>query len=577
MSFNIRCPYCNTVLEVDEQWVGMECECPQCRQKFVVPAPAAEEAPQAPKMQPPPTYRRSTPPPRQQYHRWNTPPQPQPSYQPPPDNETAGSDEEYRVYNPWGILLWSLFVPMLSFWFLKRSYEELDEPKRRGTAAVCFYLCIIHLLSWPGGVAISIIAAIINAAAVSSAVSVILEYSRFISCLFAIGALIDSIKFMRLLKREYAGYPIRYRSTWLPCGCLTAAVLLLPMIIALMLLPALNRAKERARRTACSANFKQTGDAIYRYIIDNHDLPPTFAALVNGKDVGSEIFKCPSSGKEYIYLGSGLKPCKSDIPIAMDIPGNHAKYVNILHMGGYPSGHSLPREMNSCVEILKELYPKLADSEEGRIVLKNARRADAALGRAAEAFPPEIAELYKTAVNGDAEAQYKMGLRCVKGDGIEEDPEGAVDWFRKAAEQGHAEAQYFCGLGHLYGAGNVAENRKALERMELTKLTRFKLQNPTAAVKWFRKAAEQGHAEAQYLLAWCCMTGNGTGKSLAEGLKWMRKAAGQGLAGAQCILGVCYLYGNGVEKDSAEGVRWLRKAAEQGYPKAKKILESLKK
>ena len=53
MAFNIQCPHCNTQLEIQEQWIGMECECPQCRQKFVVPPPAET----------PPSYRRSTPPP----------------------------------------------------------------------------------------------------------------------------------------------------------------------------------------------------------------------------------------------------------------------------------------------------------------------------------------------------------------------------------------------------------------------------------------------------------------------------------------------------------------------------------
>ena len=40
------------------------------------------------------------------------------------------------------------------------------------------------------------------------------------------------------------------------------------------------------------------------------------------------------------------------------------------------------------------------------------------------------------------------------------------------------------------------------------------------AVKWYRRAAEQDHAEAQYNLAVCCYDGNGVEKNPAEEMKW---------------------------------------------------------
>lgn len=59
------------------------------------------------------------------------------------------------------------------------------------------------------------------------------------------------------------------------------------------------------------------------------------------------------------------------------------------------------------------------------------------------------------------------------------------------------------------------------------------------AVKWFRKAAEKGNAEAQYGLGICYEYGQGVEKDLAESVKWYRKAAEQGLADAQCAFGIC--------------------------------------
>jgi len=61
-------------------------------------------------------------------------------------------------------------------------------------------------------------------------------------------------------------------------------------------------------------------------------------------------------------------------------------------------------------------------------------------------------------------------------------------------------------------------------------------QDYSQASGWFRKAAEQGDAEAQYCLG--CAYSNGDGVAEDEDLssKWLRKAAEQGNADAQCAL-----------------------------------------
>jgi len=55
-------------------------------------------------------------------------------------------------------------------------------------------------------------------------------------------------------------------------------------------------------------------------------------------------------------------------------------------------------------------------------------------------------------------------------------------------------------------------------------------------------------------------------KDAVESMKWYRKAAEQGLAYAQYNLGDCYVKGTGVAKDEVEAVKWYRKAADQGMP-----------
>jgi TPR repeat protein len=48
------------------------------------------------------------------------------------------------------------------------------------------------------------------------------------------------------------------------------------------------------------------------------------------------------------------------------------------------------------------------------------------------------------------------------------------------------------------------------------------------AVEWLRKAAEQGHAGAQYGLAEAYRDGEGVDESLDEAAGWFRKSAEQG-------------------------------------------------
>ena len=120
----------------------------------------------------------------------------------------------------------------------------------------------------------------------------------------------------------------------------------------------------------------------------------------------------------------------------------------------------------------------------------------------------------------------------------------AVKWFRKAAEQGNALAQN--GLGNCYYAGKGV------------------MRDYDEAVRWYRKSAEQGNALAQYNLGACYYNGEGVTQNYDQAIKWFRKSAAQGDTDSQNYLGSCYFDGVGVTKDLDEAVRWCRKAAEQG-------------
>ncbi len=82
------------------------------------------------------------------------------------------------------------------------------------------------------------------------------------------------------------------------------------------------------------------------------------------------------------------------------------------------------------------------------------------------------------------------------------------------------------------------------------------------AMKWYRKAADQGNTQAQFELGSIYQWRDGVvPQDYAEAMKWYRKAANRGHAGAAFMLGGMYFRGRGVPQNHAEAMKWLRKAA----------------
>ena len=67
--------------------------------------------------------------------------------------------------------------------------------------------------------------------------------------------------------------------------------------------------------------------------------------------------------------------------------------------------------------------------------------------------------------------------------------------------------------------------------------------------------------------------GRGVSKDEAEAVKWYRKAAEQGFADAQRNVGVMYAKGDGVVKDEVEAYKWMLLAGAQGEENAKKDIQ----
>ena len=121
------------------------------------------------------------------------------------------------------------------------------------------------------------------------------------------------------------------------------------------------------------------------------------------------------------------------------------------------------------------------------LVLVFAAAAAAQSGGGDQSAPStESDQLRLAAEQGDADAQFNLGVMYADGEGVPQDYQEAVKWYRLAAEQGYADAQ--ANLGARYDTGRGVS------------------QDYQEAVKWYRLAAEQGYTFAQFNLGSCTPT-----------------------------------------------------------------------
>src|SRR5277367_3815451 len=127
----------------------------------------------------------------------------------------------------------------------------------------------------------------------------------------------------------------------------------------------------------------------------------------------------------------------------------------------------------------------------------------------------------------------------------------ALENTQTKADQGDAEAQFSLGLKFASGADMTMDYPKAAH--------------------WYLKAANQNHPLAQFNLGLMFASGQGVTQDEAKAVMWMSMAAQQGDAGAQYELGMRHRRASfeGQPKDALESnleaYKWFRLAAAQGY------------
>ena len=164
-------------------------------------------------------------------------------------------------------------------------------------------------------------------------------------------------------------------------------------------------------------------------------------------------------------------------------------------------------------------------------------------------------EFRRLADQQDPRGQNGLGVLYLRGDGVAQDLDVAVDWIRRSADQGFRAAQ--TNLGLLY------ENGWGVER------------DDSLAYRWYFQAAVQGDSEAQTSLGVMCAQGRGTVKDYNNALVWFRRAAKLGNVDAWANIGHMYRAGDSVQRDYLAAFAWYGIAAAAGYPMGPELRDTV--
>ena len=113
-------------------------------------------------------------------------------------------------------------------------------------------------------------------------------------------------------------------------------------------------------------------------------------------------------------------------------------------------------------------------------------------------------EFRTLALNGDAAAQYRLGVMYTKGQGVPRNDKLAASWYLKAAEQDDTRAQFV--IAEMYAKGQGVQ------------------QDDKQSALWYLKAADHGFPKAQYTVGLMYAKGQGVQQDFIQAYKWLSLA-----------------------------------------------------
>ena len=155
------------------------------------------------------------------------------------------------------------------------------------------------------------------------------------------------------------------------------------------------------------------------------------------------------------------------------------------------------------------------------------------------------------------EASHALGLLYERGLGVDQDLRRAVEWYRKAAQSGHAAAQF--NLGRLYALGQGV------------------VRDLTQAARWWLRAADQGNPHALHNLGLMFYAGEGVRQDFDDAAVWLRRAAAHNFPDSEYLLGEMIRLGRVKARENEDPIDLLLRAAQHGSEKAQVLLRALDK
>ncbi len=131
---------------------------------------------------------------------------------------------------------------------------------------------------------------------------------------------------------------------------------------------------------------------------------------------------------------------------------------------------------------------------------------------------PAVETTETRAGNGDAEAQFSLGVKFAR-EGATQDYPQAAEWYLKAADQSHSLAQFNLAVMYAAGQGVARDEVKSMG--------------------WMQKAADLGDAGAQYRVGMRHQRASlgelpeAACESRIQAYKWLQLAAAQGYRGSE--------------------------------------------
>ena len=150
------------------------------------------------------------------------------------------------------------------------------------------------------------------------------------------------------------------------------------------------------------------------------------------------------------------------------------------------------------------------------------------------------------AEKGNVTAMYKIGKLYIE---INDNSEEAIKWSKKAIENGNTKALILMADIYHWGMGGIAINY-------------------AEAMNWYTKAADKGEINAFYSIGSHYSLGYGVTRSNTKAMEWFKKGADKGDTSSMNSIAIIYYY----KGDYAKAMEWYKKSADKGNTSAMKSI-----